>query len=55
MGGRGSGLVVCASHLRQKEVLQLLLLVRQHDDSSISVYHADLLNSNVQLQLNGPG
>ena len=49
-----SGPVVCNCYLRQKEILQLLLLMRQSNYSSISVYDSDLLNSNIQLQLNGP-
>lgn len=42
------------SYLGQKEVLELLLLVRHCDHSSISVYNSDLLNSDIQLQLDGP-
>lgn len=41
-------------HLRQEEVLELLLLVRQGDDSPVSVHHPDLLNADVELQLNRP-
>ena len=41
-------------YLGQKEVLQLLALMRQCDHPPISVHDPDLLNSNIQLQLNGP-
>lgn len=41
-------------YLGQKEVLKLLALMRQCDHPPISVHDPDLLNSNIQLQLNGP-
>lgn len=44
----------CATDLRQKEILQLLLLMRQCDHPSISVHDTHLLNTDVQLQLDGP-
>lgn len=54
MRGRDSGLVVCNYYLRQQEILELLLLMGQCNYSSISVYNSNLLNSDIQLQLNGP-
>ncbi|XP_053526338.1 uncharacterized protein LOC128628177 [Artibeus jamaicensis] len=50
----GTRLAVCNQYLRQKEILQLLLLMRQCNYSTISVYDSDLFNANIQLQLNGP-
>ena len=41
-------------YLRQKEVLKLLALMRQCDHPPVSVHDPDLLNSNIQLQPNGP-
>lgn len=41
-------------YLGQEEVLQLLFLVGQCNDASISVHHSDLLDTDIQLQLNGP-
>lgn len=41
-------------YLGQKEVLKLLALMRQCDHPPVSVHDPDLLNSNIQLQLNGP-
>lgn len=41
-------------YLGQKEILELLLLMRQCNHPPISVHNSDLLNSDVQLQLDGP-
>lgn len=40
--------------LGQQEVLQLLLLVRQQNHSTVSVNHSDVLHTDVELQLDGP-
>lgn len=40
-------------YLGQEEVLQLLFLMWQWDDASISVHHSDLFDTNIQLQLDG--
>lgn len=50
--GNGSG--SDGPYLREEEVLQLLLLVRQRDDPAVPVHHSDLLHADVQLQLDGP-
>lgn len=42
------------SDLGQQEVLQLLLLVRQQNHSTVSVNHSDVLHTDVELQLDGP-
>lgn len=41
-------------YLWEEEVLQLLFLVWQCDDTTVSVHHSDLFNTDVQLQLDGP-
>lgn len=45
---------VCGRDLGQQEVLQLLLLVRQQNHSTVSVDHSDRLHADVELQLDGP-
>lgn len=47
MNSRDLGLAIHNSYLGQKEILELLLLMRQCNHSSISVYHSDLLNSDI--------
>lgn len=46
--------VTVSLDLGEKEVLQLLFLVRECDDTAVPVHHSYLLNPYVQLQLDRP-